>query len=82
MNYNPDFYGNRRAYWRAKQNARHNKRKLRKAMEYAGSDQKSASDRHFFRHQLPLAVGAATLGPIIVPPVAATAAYGLYTAPT
>lgn len=82
MKYNPDFYGNRSAYRHAKQNARHNKRKLRKAMEYAGSDQKSASDRYFFKHQLPLAVGAATFGPIIVPPVAATAAYGLYTAPT
>jgi hypothetical protein len=85
MKYNQELYGNREVFREAKQNARHNKHNLKRAMRYAGSDQKSASDRHFFQHQLPLAVSAATLGPTVGAYAAGNLlgalGYAAYTAP-
>ena len=50
MNYNQDLYGNRETFREAKKIARYNKQNLKRAMRYAGSDQKSAADRQFYHN--------------------------------
>jgi hypothetical protein len=70
---------------RAKRNLRHNRRQFNKARKYAGSDQQSISDRHFYQKTLPAYVAAATLGPTVgvyaAGNILGAAAYGVYTAP-
>ena len=65
LKYRHGTYENRQAFRTAKQNARHNKRMLKQAMRYAGSDQQSISDRHFYQSTLPTVVGIGTLGPTV-----------------
>lgn len=64
MNYNQDFYENREEFREAKQNARHNKQNLKRAMRYAGSDQKSAADRQFYHN-----LGNITTGVVSLPAI-------------
>jgi hypothetical protein len=64
MKYNQDFYENREEFREAKQNARHNKQNLKRAMRYAGSDQKSAADRQFYHN-----LGNFTTGIVSLPAI-------------
>lgn len=70
---------------RAKRNLRHNRRQFNKARKYAGSDQQSISDRHFYQKILPAYVGTGTFWPVgayAAGNILGAAAYGAYTAPT
>jgi hypothetical protein len=64
MKYNQGFYENREEFREAKQNARHNKQNLKRAMRYAGSDQKSAADRQFYHN-----LGNFTTGIVSLPAI-------------
>lgn len=85
LKYRSGTYEDREDFRTAKQNAKHNKRMLKRAMRYAGSDQQSISDRHFYQKTLPAYVAAGTLGPTVgtyaVGNILGAAAYGAYTAP-
>ena len=83
LKYRSGTYKNREDFRTAKQNAKHNKRMLKRAMRYAGSDQQSISDRHFYQSTLPTVVGIGTLGPTVgVYTVGNLLGAAIYTAPT
>ena len=81
-----DYFETGADFRRAKRNLRHNRRQFNKARKYAGSDQQSISDQHFYQKILPAYVATGTLGPTIgayaAGNILGAAAYGAYTAPT
>lgn len=48
IKYNPEYHGSRSDFKQMKSDARYNKRQLKRAMKYAGSDQQSIADKQFY----------------------------------
>ena len=68
IKYNPEYHGNRSNFRHMQSDARYNKRQLKRAMKYAGSDQQSIADKQFYDK---LGLGMAG---IVAAPLAAEAA--------
>jgi ABC-type transport system involved in cytochrome bd biosynthesis fused ATPase/permease subunit len=81
LKYRSGTYEDREDFRTKKQNAKHNKRMLKRAMRYAGSDQQSIADHQFYNN---LGERMALIGASIPAAYLATGAVAAaaYTAPT